>query len=265
MSDTSGLSDEQAENIRNLEQQIREAQEKFEKAMRDAGPAEAVEAVGKHISDLADPVKDFGEGLGDTLEKSVGKAFGSEDFGTGLASETGEAFFGIVGEVTEGITEIATGFGAAAMELTGGVVEGVGGAAGKLWDAGSSILDGDIGGAADNVYEAGKDIVGIGKAAFDTVGAVVHAGGEAVEMVVETAWEAGEGAVEMTVGLANNVIDAAGYVADGVSDAAGYVADGVSDAAGYVADSVSDAAEYAYDEVSDAASYVVDGIGDLFE
>ncbi len=254
MSDTSGLSEDQAENIRNLEKLMRDAQEKFEKAMKDAGPAGAVEAVGEYISDLADPVGSFGEGLGDTLEESAGKAFGSEDFGTGLASETGEAFFGIVGEVAEGIAEIGAGFGEAAMELTGGVTEAVGGAAGKLWDAGGSLIDGDIGGAADAVFEAGKDIAGLAETAFDTAGAVVHAGGEVVEMVGETVWEAGEGAVEMTVGLANNVADAAGYVADGVADVA---------ESAY--DEVADVAESAYDDVSDAASYVADGIAGLFE
>lgn len=265
MSDTSGLSSDQAENMKEVDEKIRAASQKFEESMKTASPSDMVEAVGKYISDLAEPVKEFGDGLGDTLEDSAGKAFGSEEFGTGLVSETGEAFFGIVGEVTEGITEMATGLGAAAMELTGGVIENVGSAGGELWDAGGSLMDGDVGGAVDHVFEAGKDVVDIAKAGLDTVGAVVHAAGEGVEMVGETVWAAGEGAVEMTVGLANNVADAAGYVADGVSDAAGYVADGVSDAADYVADGVSDVAESAYDEVSDAASYVVDGVADWFE
>lgn len=265
MSDTSGLSSDQAENMKEVDEKVRAASQKFEESMKTASPTEMVEAVGKYISDLADPVKDFGDGLGDTLEDSIAKGFGSEGFGTGFASETGEAVFSVIGEVTEGITEMTTGLGAAVMEATGGVVEGVGTASGELWDAGASLLDGDVGGAVDHVFAAGKGVVDIAEAGVDTVGAVVHAGGEAIEMVGETAWAVGEGAVEMTVGLANNVADAAGYVADEVSDAAGYVADGVSDAAGYVADGVSDAADYVSDGVSDAAESAYDEVVSWFE
>jgi hypothetical protein len=242
MSDNSGLSADQAENMKTVQDGIKSASDTFNESVEDAGPAEFVEAFGKYISDLADPVGDFGDGLGDTLEESIQKGFGSEDVGTGFLSETAEAVFSVIGEATEGITEMTGGLADAVMEATGGVVEAVGGAAGNLWDAGGSLLDGDVGGAVDHVVEAVKDAAGIVEVAIDTGGALVHAVGEGVEGIVETAWEAGEGVVEMGIGLGRNIADGAEYVGEALGDAADAVGETFSDAADAVGDAFSDAA-----------------------
>ena len=240
---------------------LSKADSTFQQSIAEAdGVSEMISAFGKYISDAGGPVGDFGDGLGDVLEHGIAKEFHSDGVGTGILQETAEGFFGVVGEGVEMIAEAGAGVGEAAMVLTGGVIEAVGGTASSLRDAGSALLDGDIGGAADHAYEAVKSVVGLAGTAIDTGKAAGHAVGEVVEGVASMGYEAVEGVVEMGIGLGRNIGQAGEALGGVVADGAGYVAEAASD--GY--DAVSDAVSDGYDSVSDAASDAYDSVSEFF-
>jgi hypothetical protein len=247
-----GMSEDMAKNLAEVRRGAEQATKDFEKSIDEAdGVSEMISAVGTYIKDIAGPVGDVGEGIGDSVEEAIAKGFGSEGVGTGLLSETGEAVFAVLGEGAEAIAEMTGGLGDAMMRVTGGVIDTVGDIGTDLGNAGSALLDGDIGEAFGYTGDAIKSGVGLVNVAVDTGAALLEAGGEFVEGVVETGVEAVEGVGEMTIGLGRNIVDAGEAIGGVVADGAEAVADVASDAY----DAVSDAASDAYDAVSDFFSY----------
>ena len=256
-----GVSEDMEANMKTVRDGAQKATDDFHKSMDDAdGVAESISAVGTYIEDLADPVGKFGDGLGESLEESIQKGFGSEGVGTGFLSETAEAFFGVVGEGAEMIAEATGGLSDAVMVAVGGTIDTVGDIGTNLKDAGSALLDGDIGEAGGFVVDAVKSGLGLAEVAVDTGAAAVSAAFEVVEGVGAMGAELVEGVGEMGIGLGRNLVDAGAAIGGVVADGAGYAAEAASDAYDYASEAASDA----YDTVSDAASDAYDAVSDFF-
>lgn len=216
-----GVSADLDENMKKVREGAQEATDTFHSSMDDAdNPFEAISAVGTYIKDLGDPIGKFGDGLGESLEEGIAKGFGSEGVGTGFLAETGEAFFGVVGEGAEMIAEATGGLSDAVLVATGGFIDTVGDIGTDLGNAGSALLDGDIGEAGGYVVDAVKSGLGLAEVAVDTGAAVVSAGFEVVEGVGAMGAELVEGVGEMGIGLGRTVIDAGSAVGGAIVDGA---------------------------------------------
>ena len=247
-----GVSAEMDENMKAVRAGAQKATDDFHASMDKADdPFDAISAVGTYIKDLGDPIGKFGDGIGESLEEGIQQAFGSEGVGTGFLAETGEAFFGVVGEGAEMIAEATGGLGEAVMVAVGGTIDTVGDIGTDLGNAGSALLDGDIGEAGGYVVDAVKSGLGLAEVAVDTGAAVASTAFEVVEGVGAMGAELVEGVGEMGIGLGRTAVDAAEAVGGAISDGYDYASEAASDAY----DTVSDAASDAYDAVSDYFSY----------
>jgi hypothetical protein len=203
------------ENMADVKGQMDEAVADFQEAIKTEDPAGIVREFGEMVTAFGHATGDFGDGMGELLEDSAQKAFGSEEFGSGFFPELGEGVMSVLGEFAEGTAEATSRVGEAFSTAVGGVIESVGSAGEHLWDAGGDIAEGDIGGAVRHVVDGVGDVAGgVVGAAVDTGGALLGAAGEVVEGIGGMAYEAGEAAVEMVAGGVSDVIDVGEDVVD---------------------------------------------------
>lgn len=211
------MSDAEDQLNAEMEAQANEATSQFQEALQTEDPMGVVREFGELVTGMSHAVGDFGDGLGEVLEESSQKAFGSEEFGSSFFPEMGEAFMSVIGEGTEAITEATGNVGEAAGVAIGGAIEAVGGIGEHTWDAMKDVADGDLGDAAENIVAAVRSAAGLGETAVDVTGALISGGAELVEGAGAVAWEIGEGAVEMVAGGAGDLADLAEGAWDSVN------------------------------------------------
>ncbi len=177
ISDTDALENEQ--NILEGEQGIdqvenyfndnaQESIEQLEEAINNGDIGGALDAVGEMVQEAGRAAGEF-EGLGESLEGTLGKE-----------NDYVEAIGGVGGEVVEGIAEIAAQAGEAAGEISGTFIESIGEGIQHIQEGDVGIGIGQISGSlVGSTYEVFEGAVGVGE--------------EVVEAVREIAEEVGEG------------------------------------------------------------------------